>query len=157
MNINIICVGKIKEKFYTAAMDEYLKRLSRFAKVTVTEVADEKIPDKASDKEMEAVKRKEGEKILAKLGNEYVIALCIEGKEMSSEEIAQKIADISMTSGDIAFIIGGSLGLSDEVKSRAKLRLSFGRVTLPHQLMRVVLTEQIYRAFKINNNESYHK
>ena len=157
MNINIICVGKIKEKFYTAAMDEYLKRLSRFAKVTVTEVADEKIPDRASEKEMEAVKKKEGEKILAKLGNEYVIALCIEGKEMSSEEFAQKIADISMTSSDIAFIIGGSLGLSDEVKNRAKLRLSFGRVTLPHQLMRVVLTEQIYRAFKINNNESYHK
>ena len=157
MNINIICVGKIKEKFYTAAIDEYLKRLSRFAKVTVTEVADEKIPDRASEKEMEAVKRREGEKILAKLGNEYVIALCIEGKEMSSEEIAQKIADISMTTGDIAFIIGGSLGLSDEVKSRAKLRLSFGRVTLPHQLMRVVLAEQIYRAFKINNNESYHK
>ena len=157
MNINIICVGKIKEKFFTAAIDEYLKRLSRFAKVTVTEVADEKIPDRASEKEMEAVKRREGEKILAKLGNEYVIALCIEGKEMSSEEIAHKIADISMTTGDIAFIIGGSLGLSDEVKSRAKLRLSFGRVTLPHQLMRVVLAEQIYRAFKINNNESYHK
>ena len=157
MNINIVCVGKIKEKFFTAAIDEYLKRLSRFAKVTVTEVADEKIPDRASEKEMEAVKRREGEKILAKLGNEYVIALCIEGKEMSSEEIAKQIADISMTSGNIAFIIGGSLGLSDEVKSRAKLRLSFGRVTLPHQLMRVVLAEQIYRAFKINNNESYHK
>ena len=157
MNINVICVGKIKEKFFTAAMDEYLKRLSRFAKVTVTEVADEKIPDRASEKEMEAVKRKEGEKILAKLGGEYVIALCIEGKEMSSEEIAREISDISMTTGDIAFIIGGSLGLSDEVKSRAKLRLSFGRVTLPHQLMRVVLAEQIYRAFKINNNESYHK
>lgn len=157
MNINIICVGKIREKFFTAAVDEYVKRLSRFAKVTITEVADEKIPEKASEKEIEAVKKKEGEKILAKLGNEYVIALCIEGTEMPSEEIAAKIADISMTSGGIAFIIGGSLGLSGEVKKRADMRLSFGRVTLPHQLMRVVLAEQIYRAFKINNNESYHK
>ena len=155
MNINIICVGKIREKFFTAAVDEYVKRLSRFAKVTITEVADEKIPEKASEKEIEAVKKKEGEKILAKLGSEYVIALCIEGTEMLSEEIAAKIADISMTSSGIAFIIGGSLGLSDEVKKRADMR--FGRVTLPHQLMRVVLTEQIYRAFKINNNESYHK
>ena len=123
MNITVISVGKIKEKYFTAAIDEYSKRLSRFAKLNIIEVADEKIPDNASEK----------------------------------EELAKKIVDISMTSSHITFIIGGSLGLSDTVKSKSALRLSFGKMTLPHQLMRVVLLEQIYRAFKINNNESYHK
>lgn len=158
MNINIICVGKIKEKYFTAAIEEYLKRLSRFAKLTVTEVADEKIPDNASEKDMELIRGKEGAKILAKLNpSAFVITLCIEGEEFSSEKLAAKIADVSMTYSSITFIIGGSLGLSDEVKGKSQLRLSFGRMTLPHQLMRVVLLEQIYRAFKINNNESYHK
>lgn len=158
MNINIISVGKIKEKYFTAAIEEYSKRLSRFVKLTITEVADEKIPDNASEKEMDLIKEKEGVRILSKLGdNSYVVTLCIEGKEMSSEELAKKIAGISMTSSNITFIIGGSLGLSNEVKSKSHLRLSFGQMTLPHQLMRVVLLEQIYRAFKINNNESYHK
>lgn len=158
MNINIISVGKIKEKYFTAAIDEYVKRLSRFVKLNITEVQDEKIPDNASGKEMELVKEKEGAKILAKLPqNSFVVTLCIEGKELSSEELAEKISDISMTSSNITFIIGGSLGLADAVKCKSNLRLSFGRMTLPHQLMRVVLLEQIYRAFKINNNESYHK
>lgn len=158
MNINIISVGKIKEKYFTAAIDEYSKRLSRFVKLSITEVADEKIPDNASEKEMELIKEKEGAKILAKLPqNSFVVTLCIEGKELSSEELAKKISDISMTSSNITFIIGGSLGLADTVKEKSALRLSFGRMTLPHQLMRVVLLEQIYRAFKINNNESYHK
>lgn len=158
MNINIISVGKIKEKYFTAAIDEYAKRLSRFVKLNITEVQDEKIPDNASGKEMELIKEKEGAKILAKLPqNSFVVTLCIEGKELSSEELAEKISDISMTSSNITFIIGGSLGLADAVKCKSNLRLSFGRMTLPHQLMRVVLLEQIYRAFKINNNESYHK
>lgn len=158
MNINIIAVGKIKEKYFTAAIDEYSKRLSRFVKLNVTEVADEKIPDRASDKEIEQIKEKEGEKILAKIPQgSYVITLCIEGEELSSEELAEKVAAVSMTNSSVTFIIGGSLGLSDKVKSASQLRLSFGRMTLPHQLMRVVLLEQIYRAFKINNNESYHK
>ena len=158
MNINIICVGKIKEKYFTAAIDEYSKRLSRFVKLTITEIADEKIPDNASEKECELVKTKEGGKILSRLSdNSYIIALCIEGKEMPSEELAKRVANISMTSSNITFIIGGSLGLSDEVKERSNLRLSFGRMTLPHQLMRVVLLEQIYRAYKINSNEAYHK
>lgn len=158
MNINIISVGKIKEKYFTAAIEEYSKRLSRFVKLTVTEVADEKIPDNASEKECEIVKNKEGARILSKLDeSSFVITLCIEGKEMSSENLAKKIRDISMTSSSITFIIGGSLGLSDEVKNKSHLRLSFGQMTLPHQLMRVVLLEQVYRAFKINNNESYHK
>lgn len=158
MNINIISVGKIKEKYFTAAIDEYSKRLSRFVKLTITEVPDEKIPDNASEKEMEQIKEKEGLKILSKIpSSTFIVALCIEGKENSSEELAKKIAEISMTSSNITFIIGGSLGLSDTVKSRSDLRLSFGKMTLPHQLMRVVLLEQIYRSFKINNNESYHK
>lgn len=158
MNINIICVGKIKEKYFTAAIDEYSKRLSRFVKLNIIEVADEKIPDNASEKEMEQIKEKEGTKILSKLpSNSFVVTLCIEGKELASEDLAAKIADISMTSSNITFIIGGSLGLADTVKNKSQLRLSFGKMTLPHQLMRVVLLEQIYRAFKINNNESYHK
>ncbi len=158
MNINIISVGKIKEKYFTAAIDEYAKRLSRFVKLNITEVPDEKIPDNASEKEMEMIKEKEGAKILAKLSaHSFVVTLCIEGKELSSEELAKKVADISMQTSNITFIIGGSLGLADTVKSKSDLRLSFGRMTLPHQLMRVVLLEQIYRAFKINNNESYHK
>lgn len=158
MNITVICVGKIKEKYFTAAIDEYSKRLSRFVKLNIIEVADEKIPDNASEKEMNQIKEKEGGKILSKLPpNSFIITLCIEGKEFSSEELAKKIADVSMTSSSITFIIGGSLGLSDSVKAKSKLRLSFGRMTLPHQLMRVVLLEQIYRTFKINNNESYHK
>lgn len=158
MNITVICVGKIKEKYFTAAIDEYSKRLSRFVKLNIIEVADEKIPDNASEKEMNQIKEKEGSKILSKLPpNSFIITLCIEGKEFSSEELAKKIADVSMTSSSITFIIGGSLGLSDSVKAKSKLHLSFGRMTLPHQLMRVVLLEQIYRTFKINNNESYHK
>lgn len=158
MNINIISVGKIKEKYFTAAIGEYSKRLSRFVKLSITEVPDEKIPDNASEKEMEQIKEKEGAKILAKLpSNSFIVTLCIEGKELSSEDLAKRIADISMTSSNITFIIGGSLGLADTVKNKSNLRLSFGRMTLPHQLMRVVLLEQIYRAFKINNNESYHK
>lgn len=158
MNINIICVGKIKEKFFKDAIDEYSKRLSRFVKLTITEVPDEKIPDNASEKEKELIKAKEGEKILAKLSpSAFTVTLCVEGKEFSSEDLAKKIADVSMTSSNITFIIGGSLGLAEAVKERSQLRLSFGRITLPHQLIRVVLLEQLYRSFKINNNESYHK
>ncbi|MCI8404504.1 MAG: 23S rRNA (pseudouridine(1915)-N(3))-methyltransferase RlmH [Clostridia bacterium] len=158
MNITIISVGKIKEKYFTSAIEEYSKRLSRFVKLNIIEVPDEKIPDNASEKEMNVIKEKEGEKILSRLpANSFVITLCIEGKELSSEELAGKMSDISMTASHITFIIGGSLGLCGTVKSKSQLRLSFGRMTLPHQLMRVVLLEQIYRTFKINNNESYHK
>ena len=158
MNINVLCVGKIKEKYFTDAIAEYSKRLSRFVKLNIIEVADEKIPDNASEKEMEIVKNKEGERILSKLpANSFTVTLCVEGKELSSTELAAKISDVSMTSSNITFIIGGSLGLSDDVKAASHLRLSFGRITLPHQLIRVVLLEQLYRAFKINNNETYHK
>lgn len=158
MNITVIGVGKIKEKYFTAAVDEYAKRLSRFVKLNIIEVSDEKIPENASEKENEQVRKKEGNRILSKIPqSSYVVALCIEGKELSSTELAEKISSTAMNSSSITFIIGGSLGLSDEVKKQSSLRLSFGKMTLPHQLMRIVLLEQIYRAFKINNNETYHK
>ncbi len=158
MNINIICAGKIKEKYFTAAIAEYSKRMSRFAKFSITELPDEKIPDNASEKEENAIKDKEGKAMLSKIkDSDYVIAMCIEGKQLDSVELSEKIEKISMSSSSIVFVIGGSLGLSDEVKKRSDLRLSFGKITLPHQLMRVVLCEQIYRAFKISRNETYHK
>jgi 23S rRNA (pseudouridine1915-N3)-methyltransferase len=158
MKISVICVGKIKEKFFTDAIKEYASRMSRFADFEIIEVPDERIPDNASEKEKENIKKREGEKILAKLPSQsFVISLCIEGKTLSSSELAQLIRDACMRTSRIVFIIGGSLGLSDEVKSRSDLRLSFGRMTLPHQLMRVVLSEQIYRAFMINSGSAYHK
>ncbi len=158
MNITVICVGKIKEKFFTDAINEYLKRLSRFAKMDVIEVRDEKIPENASQKECEQVLEKEGEAILSKIPkNSYVITMCIEGDQLSSEALADKIKYISMEHSHITFIIGGSLGLLEKIKKLSNLRLSFGKITLPHQLMRVVLLEQIYRSFKILSNESYHK
>ncbi len=158
MNITLICVGKLKEKYLKDALQEYAKRLSRFAKLEIIELADRKIPENASQKEETAVLEAEGADIISKIKpNSYVITLCIEGKELSSTEFAEKMQEISFTTGNIVFIIGGSLGLSEAVKSASKLRLSFGKITLPHQLMRVVLLEQIYRTFKINNNETYHK
>ncbi len=158
MNITLICVGKIKEKYFTDAIGEYLKRLQRFAKVNIVEIPDERIPDNASKKEEEKIKQTEGEKISAKIPDgAYVISMCIEGEPVSSTGLADKLSDISMLKSRIAFIIGGSLGLWDAIKDRSDMKMSFGKITLPHQLMRVVLCEQIYRAFKINNNESYHK
>ncbi len=158
MNITILCVGKIKERYFTDAINEYTKRLSRFVKLNIIEVADEKIPDNASLKEMEAIKEKEAAKLISKIpDNAFVISMCIEGKELSSEEMSKKIADISMTNSHIVFIIGGSLGLFEALKARSDFKLSFGKITLPHQLIRVVILEQIYRSFKILANESYHK
>lgn len=158
MNITVICVGKIKEKFFTAAIDEYLKRLSRFVKTEIIELRDEKIPDGASEKECEVILEKEGEAILSKIPKgSYVISLCIEGEMLSSPALADKIKYISMESSHITLIIGGSLGLCEKVKAASKLRLSFSKMTFPHQLMRVILLEQIYRSFKILANESYHK
>jgi 23S rRNA (pseudouridine1915-N3)-methyltransferase len=158
MKISIITVGKLKEKYFKDAVAEYAKRLSRFVSLSILEVPDEKIPDKASEKQEELIRKKEGDSILAQLKeNSYKIALCIEGQQLPSEKLAKKIADISMQSSHITFIIGGSLGLSEEVKKQADYSLSFGAMTLPHQLMRVVLLEQIYRSYKINHNENYHK
>lgn len=158
LNIRIICVGKFKEKYWEAASAEYMKRLGAYCSVSVTEVKEEKLPAHASGADEENVIKKEGRSILDRTGpGDFVIALDIGGRELSSEELAAKIADISFTSSTIDFVIGGSLGLSKEVKSRADMRLSFGRMTLPHQLARIVLLEQIYRAFKINAGETYHK
>lgn len=158
MNITVICVGKIKEKFFTDAISEYEKRLSRFCKLDIVEVKDLKIPDNASEKECETILEKEGELILSKIPkSSYIIPLCIEGKQFSSPELAEKISEVMVEKSHITFIIGGSLGMTDAVKKLGNLKLSFGKMTLPHQLMRVVLLEQIYRAFKINAKESYHK
>ncbi|MCH5212401.1 MAG: 23S rRNA (pseudouridine(1915)-N(3))-methyltransferase RlmH [Oscillospiraceae bacterium] len=158
MKVTILCIGKIKEKFYVDAIKEYAKRMTRFADLEIVELPDEQIPDNASEKEKEAIKKREGEKILAKIKPQsYVISLCIEGRTLDSPELAKTIKDAYMRTSNVTFIIGGSLGLSDEVKSRSDLKLSFGRMTLPHQLMRVVLAEQIYRAFMINIGAAYHK
>ncbi|MCI5761732.1 MAG: 23S rRNA (pseudouridine(1915)-N(3))-methyltransferase RlmH [Ligilactobacillus agilis] len=159
MNIKIIGVGKLKEKYLKQGIAEYAKRLGKFCKFEIVEVPDEKAPEKLSVAEMEGVKEKEGERILAKIRDkEYVYALAIEGKERSSEEFAQEIAQLTTYGrSDITFVIGGSLGLSPAVLRRAETKISFGRFTLPHQLMRLVLSEQIYRAFMINNGSPYHK
>lgn len=159
MKIRVICVGKIREKYLKDALGEYEKRLSRFCKFEIAELSDIKIPDNASTSQCEAVKTAEGESILKKIrSDEYVISLCVEGKSMSSEDFAAKISDITVGGvSTVDFVIGGSLGLSDSVKKRSDMRLSFSSFTFPHQLMRVILAEQIYRAFKINANEQYHK
>lgn len=158
LTINIICVGKFKEKYWEAASAEYMKRLGAYCSISVTEVKEEKLPARASDAEERNVMTAEGRSILSKVAKgDYVIALDVKGRELSSEEIAGKFSEISFTHSTIDFIIGGSLGLSAEVKSRADFRMSFGKITLPHQLARVVLLEQIYRAFKINAGETYHK
>ena len=158
MTVNIICVGKIKEDFFLKAAAEFEKRLTRFCSFNIIQLADKAIPDNPSKSEEEAVLKKEGEDILKKIGkSDIVVAMCIEGKQLSSEELAQKIADFQMVSSTIDFVIGGSLGLSDEVKARADFKLSMSKMTFPHRIARLMLEEQIYRAFKINANETYHK
>ncbi|MDF2547699.1 MAG: rRNA ((1915)-N(3))-methyltransferase RlmH [Anaerosolibacter sp.] len=159
MNISIIGVGKVKENFMAKAIDEYTKRLSRYCKLNIIEVPDEKAPENLSQKEMEQVKGAEGENILKHVKEGmYVIALDIQGKMLSSEELADKMEKLGLQgNSSIAFIIGGSLGLSNEVRKRADFRLSFSPMTFPHQLMRVILLEQIYRGFRIMKNEPYHK
>lgn len=159
MKIKIICVGKIKESFYKDAISEYAKRISKFASLEVIECTDEKTPDNASLKENLQILQKEGERILGNIKQgEYVISLALEGKKCDSVSLAQKINDITGKGyNTITFIIGGSLGLSNDVKSRSDYLLSFSDFTFPHQLMRVILAEQIYRTFKILNNEPYHK
>lgn len=159
MNIKIIGVGKIKEKFYRAAIAEYAKRLGRYCKFEVVEVPDEKAPENLSPAQMAAVMEKEGARILAKIKEkEYVYALAIKGKERTSEDFAAELNQLATYgNSDITFVIGGSLGLSPAVLQRANQQILFGRFTLPHQLMRVVLSEQVYRAFTIINGLPYHK
>ena len=159
MNITVIGVGKIKEKYLKMGIDEFKKRLSKYCKLDIIELDDEKAPEKLSEKEMVMVKDKEGKKILSKVkDNSYVIALAIDGKNLSSEELADKMSDLTVRgNSSITFVIGGSLGLSDAVLDRADYKLSFSKMTFPHQMMRLILLEQVYRAFRINNNEPYHK
>ena len=160
MDIKIIAVGKIKEKFYKDAIDEYLKRMQAYNKVEIIEVADEMAAENLSEKELEQVKEKEGERILGKISKEdYVVSLEILGKQMDSIEFA-KFIENEMAEGfgrNLVFIIGGSNGLAKEVSQRSNKKLSFGKMTYPHQLMRVILTEQIYRAYRIINGHPYHK
>ena len=159
MKITIICVGKIKEKYFTMAIDEYSKRLSKYCKLEILELAVEKTPDGAPPSIEEQIKDKEGNRILAALkGDEYVISLAIEGKKMDSVKFANTLENICVGGkSHIAFVIGGSLGLSQKVLKESDLLLSFSDMTFPHQLMRVVLLEQVYRCFRISNNEPYHK
>lgn len=159
MKLRVICVGRLKEKFYTDAVNEFKKRLSRFAEVEIVELADEKAPEKLSDAELEQIKLAEGRRILAKLADgETVVALEIRGVQLSSTELADKLKNLMLEGKSrIAFIIGGSNGLSSEVLARADFKLSFSKMTFSHQIFRIMLMEQLYRAFKIINNEPYHK
>lgn len=159
VNISIVTIGKLKEKYLIQGINEYLKRLSAYAKVEIIELPDEKAPENLSDSEMEQVKQKEGERILAKISDDtHVIALAIEGKMKSSEQLATDLDKLATYGkSKIAFIIGGSLGLSQDVMKRANDTLSFSKMTFPHQLMRLILVEQVYRAFRINRGEPYHK
>ena len=159
MRITLITVGKIKEKFYQDAISEYAKRLSRYCKLDVIQVTDEKTPDGASEALETQIKEKEGKRILAQIRDgAYVIALAIQGEMVTSEELADRLEKLAVGgTGHMVFVIGGSLGLSDEVLRRADWKLSFSRMTFPHQLMRVILLEQVYRSYRIQNGEPYHK
>ncbi|MFC0471589.1 23S rRNA (pseudouridine(1915)-N(3))-methyltransferase RlmH [Halalkalibacter kiskunsagensis] len=159
MNIQVITVGKLKEKYLKLGITEYTKRLGAYAKIELIEVVDEKAPEQASVAEMKQIKDKEGERILSKLHPDtHVIALAIEGKMLTSEQLADNLDKLATYGkSKIAFVIGGSLGLSDDVMKRANESLSFSKMTFPHQLMKLVLVEQIYRAFRINRGEPYHK
>ena len=159
MKITLVTVGKIKEKFYTDAIAEYAKRLSRYCKLEIIQVADEKTPDKASEAEELQIKDKEGKRILEQIKDgAFVIVLAINGNMLDSEELAAKIEKWGVSGiSQIVFVIGGSLGLSNQVLGRADYKLSFSKMTFPHQLMRVVLLEQIYRSYRIIQGEPYHK
>ena len=159
MKINFIFLGKLKEKYLVDAFKEYEKRLSRFAKISVTEINDEKIPNNASKKDEEILLEKEGSKVLEKIpNNSFLVVMDIQGKELTSLDFSREIKNLEIKGiSSLTFVIGGSLGLSNQVKEKADLRLSFPKMTFPHQLFRVMLIEQIYRAYKINANETYHK
>ncbi len=158
MKITVISVGKIKEKYLSEGIKEYAKRLSKYAKLEMIEVKDEQAPENLSQKDIDIIKDKEAERIFTKLKNSYIISLALEGKQLSSEKLAQKIEDIkTYHDSHITFIIGGSLGLSNKILKQSNFQLSFSPMTFPHQLMKLILLEQIYRSFRINNNEPYHK
>ena len=159
MNVTILCVGKVKEKFYRDAIVEFEKRLSRYCKLDIIEVADEKTPDNASEVVERQIKEKEAERMEKYIREgAYVIALAIDGKQLDSVELSEKMEKLGISgNSNIVFVIGGSLGLADGILKRADFKLSFSRMTFPHQLMRVILLEQIYRGYRIMNHEPYHK
>ena len=159
MPVNVICVGKLREKYFADAADEYVKRLKRIMPVTVIELPDEPEPAQPSDKLNEAVMKREGEKILQKIGpQDHVIAMCIDGRQYESTELARKMSDLfTQGKSHVTFLIGGSLGLHPDVLKRANERMSMSKMTFPHQLARVMLLEQLFRAAKINAGERYHK
>lgn len=159
IKISIVSVGKIKEKYIKLGIDEFSKRLSKYCKLEIIEVSDEKAPENLSNKEIMMIKNKEGFSILSKIKDgAYIIALDIQGRSISSEDLADNLERLGiMGKSQLYFVIGGSLGLSDEVLSRADMKLSFSKMTFPHQLMRLILLEQVYRAFRINSGQPYHK
>ncbi|SHM97221.1 23S rRNA (pseudouridine1915-N3)-methyltransferase [Anaerosporobacter mobilis DSM 15930] len=159
MKITVLCVGKIKEKYFTLGIDEYAKRLSRYCKLEIIEVPDEKTPDNASENEELQIKAKEGDKLLRYIkDNAFVIALAIEGKMLTSEELSEKMEQLGINGdSNVVFVIGGSLGLDKRILDRADYKLSFSKMTFPHQMMRMVLLEQVYRGFRIMKGEPYHK
>lgn len=158
LSVNIICVGKLKERYLRDAIDEYSKRMKPLCKLEIIELPEERVADNPSAAEIQRTITLESERITAKLNkSDYVIAMCVEGRNISSEELSSRLEDISMTHSTVDLIIGGSWGLSDELKARSDFRLSMGKMTFPHQLCRVMLLEQIYRAFQISKGTKYHK
>ena len=159
LHINIICVGKLKEKYLQDAIAEYSKRLSKYCNFNITELFDEKVPDNLNESIINNIKEKEAEKIISHIDkNSYVMTLDLKGRQFTSEEFSKKIEDISLnSSSNITFIIGGTLGLSEGVLKRSNELICFSKMTFPHQLIRVFLVEQLFRAFKISNNETYHR
>lgn len=159
MRIRIVCIGKLKERYWSEAVEEYSKRLSRYCELEIVQLKEARLPDRASLADEQNVIFEEGQSILKNLKEgSHVITLEIKGKELSSEGLAAYLGELQLEGkSDLTFVIGGSLGLSEQVSARADFRLSFSRMTFPHQMMRVILLEQIYRAFKILRNETYHK
>lgn len=159
LNVTILAVGKIKEKFLSDAIDEYSKRLGRYCRLEIIRVKDDPTPDNPTDKERDIVLKREGERLIEKIPKgAYIIPLCIEGKQKTSEEFAKIMSEIpSGGKSEVVFIIGGSMGLWDRIKDMANLKLSFSKMTFPHQLMCVILLEQLYRAFNISDGGKYHK
>lgn len=157
-SVKIICVGKLKDKFFRDASDEYMKRLKGYCKAEIIEIPAANLPDDPNDTQISAALEKEAEQILKKIpSNSTVVAMCVEGKLYSSEDMAELISKSAMNGGDMIFIIGGSYGLSENVKKRADVRMSASKMTFPHRLFRVMLLEQIYRGYKINSGGKYHK
>ena len=158
LTINILCVGKLKENYLKDAISEYSKRLSRYCKLNFIEIPDEKIPDKLNTNLETEIKSKECTNILNHIKRDsYVIALDLNGKQFSSEEFSEKLENLSMETSNITFIIGGSLGLTQDLLNKCNMKICFSKMTFPHQLIRVFLLEQLFRAFKISNNETYHR